>query len=42
MTYDEIMREITTGLTGDADKDRDYLKEQMEKYKEHELATEII
>lgn len=42
MTYDEIMRKITGGLTGDADKDRVYLKAQMEKYKEHELATEII
>lgn len=42
MTYDEIMREITAGLTGDAEKDTTYLKEQMEKYKDHELATEII
>jgi len=41
MTYDEIMRKITGGLTGDADKDRVYLKAQMEKYKEHELATII-
>lgn len=42
MTYDEIMRTITAGLTGDADTDRIYLKEQMDKYKEHEFATEII
>ena len=42
MTYDEIMRKITAGLTGDEEHDRAYLKEQMEKYKEHELSTEII
>ena len=42
MTYDGIMRNITAGLTGDADKDGIYLNEQMEKYKEHEFATEII
>lgn len=42
MTYDEIMREITAGLTGDTEKDTVYLKEQMEKYKEHELAKEIL
>lgn len=42
MTYDEIMRKITSGLTGDNEKDRAYLKEQMEKYKDHELSTEII
>ena len=30
------------GLTGDEVHDRAYLKEQMEKYKEHELSTEII
>lgn len=42
MTYDEIMREITAGLTGDEKHDRAYLKEQMEKYKGHELSTEII
>ena len=42
MTYDEIMREITKGLTGDISDDMPYLKEQMEKYKDHELATEIL
>lgn len=42
MTYDEIMRKITAGLTGDEEKDRAYLKEQMEKYKDHELSTEIV
>ena len=42
MTYDEIMRKITAGLTGDEEHDRTYLKEQMEKYKEHELSAEII
>ena len=42
MTYDEIMREITKGLTGDISNDMPYLKEQMEKYKDHELAKEIL
>ena len=42
MTYDEIMREISAGLTGDTEKDTVYLKEQMEKYKEHELAKDIV
>ena len=42
MTYDEIMKEITSGLSGDSERDIQYLKDQMEKYKEHELATEII
>ena len=42
MTYDEIMREITKGFTGDISADRQYLKEQMEKYKNHEMAKEIL
>lgn len=42
MTYDEIMKGITAGLTGDAKRDTAYLKEQMEKYKDHELAKEIL
>ena len=39
---DVILREITEGLTGDAEHDGPYLMEQMEKYKTHEMATEII
>ena len=42
MTYEEIMKEIQDGLSGDAETDRKYLREQMEKYKDHELNTEII
>lgn len=42
MSYDEIMREITAGLTGDEEADCIYLKEQMEKYKDHEFSQEII
>lgn len=42
MTYEEIIGEITAGLTGDNKKDIAYLKEKMDKYKEHELATEIL
>ena len=42
MTYDEIMRKITQGLTGDASVDMPYLKEQMENYKRHEMAQEIL
>lgn len=42
MTYDEIMQSITYGLTGDFETDQIYLKEQMEKYKDHELGKEII
>lgn len=42
MTYDEIMRKITQGLTGDASADMKYLKEQMESYKDHEMSQEIL
>jgi len=42
MTYEEIMKEITEGLSGDPEKDIEYLKEQMEKYKDHEQGQEII
>ena len=41
-TYDEIMREITSGLTGDPKKDIPYLKSQSEMYKDHELSEEIL
>lgn len=40
--FDQIMREITGGLSGDPKKDMAYLKEKGEEYKDHELATEIL
>ena len=39
---DDILREITAGLTGDPEHDAAYLIRQMEGYKEHELSGEII
>lgn len=42
MTYNEIMQEITSGLTGDYKKDCAYLKNQMEKYNNHNLSKEIL
>ena len=42
MTYDEIMEQIKSGLTGDKEKDLKYIKEQQELYKDHELAQEIL
>lgn len=42
MSFDEIMLDITKGLTGDSDIDMAYLKSQMEKYKDHELHQEIL
>ena len=42
MDYQEIMRDIAGGLTGDKEKDIQYLMEQMEKYKDHELGKENI
>lgn len=42
MTYEEIIEQIKSGLTGDAEKDMAYLKEQEDKYKDHELSQEII
>lgn len=41
-TYDEIMSEITHGLKGEASSDIPYLRAQMEKYKKHEMAQEIL
>lgn len=38
----KILKEITAGLSGDNKKDIVYLKEQCEKYKEHEYAQEIV
>ena len=40
--FDSIMREITRGLSGNAEEDITYLQEQMEKYKDHEMNREII
>lgn len=40
--FDSIMREITSGMSGDAKTDIAYLQDQMEKYKEHEMGKEII
>ncbi len=40
--YEEIMRQITSGLSGEPKKDIRYLQEQMDKYKDHELSQEII
>lgn len=42
MEFDKIMSGITSGLTGDSEKDIQYLNEQMEKYKDHDLAKEIL
>lgn len=40
--YDEIMKEIKSNLSGNPDKDRIYLVEQMENYKNHEYGQEIV
>ena len=40
--FDTIMRHITSGLTGDSDKDLSYLKSMCETYKNHEMAQEIL
>ncbi|MCR5188968.1 MAG: tetratricopeptide repeat protein [Treponema sp.] len=39
--YEEIMQEITSGLTGDKQKDFKYLKEQIEHYSDHKYGKEI-
>jgi len=41
-TSDEIMHEITSGLTKVPEKDRAYLVERMEVYKKHKYSTEIL
>lgn len=41
-SFNEIMQQITGGLTGDKDHDATYLMEQCEQYKGHEMAKEII
>lgn len=40
--FDDIMHEITSGLTGDNQKDIQYLNQKMQEYKEHPLAKEIL
>ena len=40
-TYDEIMRDIESGLSGDPVEDADYLREMAEVYREHEEADRI-
>ena len=42
MDFEQIMREITGGLTGDGEKDIKYLMEQAEKYKGHEMGKEVV
>lgn len=42
MNPDNILREITSGLTGVPENDIPYIKEQMEKYKNHKLSKEIL
>lgn len=39
--FDSIMREITSGLSGDFKQDIEYLQSQTEKYKDHEFGIEI-
>ena len=40
--FEMIMKEITGGLTGDAEADLVYLTEQGDKYKDHEYGKEIL
>lgn len=40
--FDDIMHEITSGLTGDTRTDVQYLNQKMQEYREHPLAKEII
>ena len=40
-SFEEIMNEITGGLTGDADQDVAYLQEQMARYSGHEMGKEV-
>jgi len=40
--YNSIMQDIITGMSGDDEKDIEYLKGQMEKYKNHENGKEIL
>lgn len=42
MDFDQIMRHITSGFSGDPRKDIIYLQKEMEEYKNHEMSTEIL
>ena len=42
MSFDNILHEITSGLTGDQSNDVKYLMEQSEKYKDNEYSQEIL
>jgi len=42
MSFDEIMAAITARLTGDPEKDREFLSTQMEEYKRHKYCKEIM
>ncbi|MCR4929073.1 MAG: hypothetical protein K5988_03650, partial [Lachnospiraceae bacterium] len=39
---DHIVNEIKSNLTGDFEKDKDYINSKMEEYKEHEYNMEIL
>ena len=41
-TFDEIIKEINAGLTGDYEKDMKYLDEKSHEYKDHEMGKEIL
>lgn len=41
-SFDEIMKEITSGMTGDQRHDRAYLNEKMEEYQEHPFSERIL
>lgn len=41
-TFSEIMQQITAGLTGDTEHDAAWLREQCGKYRDHEMAREIL
>ena len=40
--YEDIMREITSGLTGESTTDKAYLMNKAEEYKTHQLAQEVM
>lgn len=42
MTYEEIIKKIQAGLSGDKQQDQAYLKQQMEEYKDHRYNHEIV
>ncbi len=41
-SFETIMLGISSGLTGDYDKDLEYLREESDKYKDHEFGKEIL